>query len=157
MNTSKAYLSAGLIACIGWLAACASGQQTDSAAAAYSAATSKDADAQAATTQAAPTQASTGKKPVWSVPSEAEVAAALEKKYLDATKGWVKLKKNDEIMFCKRYREIGSSIPKINCITSAQVRVQVDNMDKYRDDMRNKSGKCTFGAGSGAAPCSAGQ
>ena len=57
------------------------------------------------------------------------MAAALEKKYLDATKDWVKLKKNDELMFCKRYREIGTSIPKINCITASEVRTQVDNMD----------------------------
>jgi len=152
MNNSRACLSAGLITCIGLLGACASGQQTDSAAAAYAAATSQDAAARQAAT---PT--TTGKKPVWSVPSETEVAAALEKKYLDATKGWVKLKKNDELMFCKRYREIGTTIPKINCLTTAQVRVQVDNMEKYRDDMRNKGGKCTFGAGSSAAPCSAGQ
>jgi len=152
MNNSKAYLCAGLIICIGWLTACASGQPTDSATAAYAAATSQDAAARQASTQTAG-----GKKPVWSVPSEAEVAASLEKKYLDATKDWVKLKKNDELMFCKRYREIGTSIPKINCITVSEVRVQVDNMEKYRDDMRNKSGKCTFGAGGGGGPCSAGQ
>ena len=89
---------------------------------------------------------------MWSVPTEAEVAAALEKKYLDATKDFVKLKKNDELMFCKRYREIGTTIAKINCLTASQVRVQVDNMDKYRDDMRNKSGKCTFGAGTATLP-----
>ncbi len=90
--------------------------------------------------------------------TEAEVAAALEKKYLDATKDFVKLKKNDELMFCKRYREIGTSIRQDQLShrgTAAQT--QVDNMDKYRDDMRNKSGKCTFGAGTGNAPCSAGQ
>ena len=66
------------------------------------------------------------------------------------------LKKNDELMFCKRWREIGTSIAKINCLTAAQVRTQVDNMDQYRDDMRNRSGKCTLGAGVGNAPCSAG-
>lgn len=152
MNTSKAYFSAGLIACIGWLTACASGQPTDSVQAAYTAATTQDPAA-----QAAPAQTSNGKKPVWTVPTEAEVAAALEKKYLDAAKDWVKLKKNNELMICKRYREIGTSIPKINCLTVAELRTQVDNMSQYRDDMRNKSGKCTMGAGAGAAPCSAGQ
>jgi hypothetical protein len=149
MNSSKAFFSAGLITCICWLTACASGQPTDSASSAYAAATSQDPAAR----QAA---AADGKKPVWSVPTEAEVAAALEKKYLDAAKDWVKLKKNDELMFCKRYREIGTSIPKINCLTVSEVRTQVDNMQKYRDDMRNKSGKCTMGAGVGDAPCSAG-
>ena len=140
-------------ACALGLAGCASSGPTDSMAAAYSVASSPEAAARAA---AAP-QATNGKKPTGSVPSEAEVASALEKKYLDATKDFVKLKKNDELMFCKRYREIGSSIARINCLTVAEVRTQVDNMGQYRDDMRNRSGKCTLGAGTAAAPCSAGQ
>jgi len=152
MTNSKGYFSAGLITCICWLAACATGQPTDSVSAAYSAATSQDPAARQAASQSA-----NGKKPVWSVPTEAEVAAALEEKYLDATKDFVKLKKNDELMFCKRYREIGTSIAKINCLTASEVRVQVDNMDQYRDDMRNKSGRCTRGAGTAGAPCGAGQ
>ena len=152
MTNSKGYFSAGLITGICWLTACASGQPTDSVSAAYSAATSQDPAAQQAASQSA-----NGKKPVWSVPTEEEVAAALEKKYLDATKDFVKLKKHDELMFCKRYREIGTSIAKINCLTASEVRVQVDNMDQYRDDMRNKSGRCTRGAGTAGAPCSAGQ
>ncbi len=140
MNSSKAFLSAGLITCICWLTACASGQPTDSASSAYAAATSQDPAAR---------QAAEGdvKKPVWTVPTEAEVAAALEKKYLDAASDFVKLKKNGELRFCKRYREIGSSIARINCITESELRTQVDNMTQYRDDMRNKSGKCTHGVG----------
>ena len=147
---NKGFLSVALTACIFGLAACATGQPTDSAAAAYAAATSPEA-------AAARQSASTGKKPVWSVPTEAEVAASIEKKYLDAAKDFVKLKKNDELLFCKRYKEIGSSIARINCLTVAEVRTQVDNMTQYREDMRNRSGKCTMGAGTGPAPCSAGQ
>lgn len=150
MKFTRTLANVAIAASIFWLAACASGP-TDSVNAAYAAATSKDP----AATQGA-SQATNGKKPVWSVPSEEEVAKSLEKKYLDATKDFVKLKKNDELMFCKRYREIGSSIARINCLTAAQVRTQVDNMDQYREDMRNKSGKCTHGAGTITAPCSAG-
>lgn len=131
------------------LAACASGTKGDSMASAYSVATSQDPAARSA----AAAQSPDGKKPVWSVPSEAEVAASLEKKYLDATGDFVKLKKNDDLMFCKRYREIGSSISRINCLTAAQVRTQVDNMTQYRDDMRNKMGKCIKGK-PGPDPCS---
>ena len=80
---------------------------------------------------------------MWTVPTEAEVAAALEKKYLDAASDFVKLKKDGELRFCKRYREIGSSIARINCITESELRTQVDNMTQYRDEMRNKMGKCT--------------
>lgn len=150
MNQFKRLLGAGVLLAAGWVAGCASGQPTDSVSAAYTAATSGDP-------AAAATRRTDGKKPVWTVPTEAEIAAALERKYLDATKDFVKLKKNDELMFCKRWREIGTSIAKINCLTVAQVRTQVDNMDQYREDMRNRSGKCTLGAGVGSAPCSAGQ
>jgi len=151
MNHFKGFLAVGVVAAGCWIAGCASGQPTDSVTAAYAAATSDDPAA------AATARASNGKKPVWTVPTEAEIAASLEKKYLDATKDFVKLKKNDELMFCKRYREIGTSIAKINCITASEVRVQVDNMTQYRDDMRNRSGRCTMGAGVGDAPCAAGQ
>ena len=146
----KGFLLLASMACVVGLGACASSGSADSVNAAYAAATAKDT--------ARPAEpAANGKKPTWTVPSEAEVAAALEKKYLEATKDFVKLKKNDELMFCKRYKEIGSSIARINCLTVAEVRTQVDNMDQYRDDMRNRSGKCTLGAGVGPAPCAAGQ
>lgn len=136
---------AGVTAVTLWLGACASSGPPDSAASAFAAATSQDP----ATRQAA-SQTANGKKPVWTVPTEEEVAATLEKKYLDATKDFVKLKKDGELRFCKRYREIGSSIARINCITEAEVRTQVDNMNQYRDDMRNKMGKCTRDVGCGA-------
>lgn len=152
MNHFKGFVAAVVISTACWSAGCASGgQPTDSVSSAYAAATSDDP------TAAASARVRNGKKPVWTIPTEAELAAALEKKYLDATKDFVKLKKNDELMFCKRYREIGTSIAKINCLTASEVRVQVDHMDQYRDDMRNRSGKCTMGAGVGAAPCAAGQ
>jgi hypothetical protein len=127
-----------------WLSACASsGPAPDTASAAYSAATSQHPAAR----QAASAESPNGKKPVWTVPSEEEVAAALEQRYLDAARDFVKLKKDGELRFCKRYREIGSSIARINCITESELRTQVDNMTQYRDDMRNKSGKCTHGVG----------
>jgi len=140
MRNSGSLAAAGFVASVFGLFACASGPP-DSASAAYAAATSPGA------AQAAATQTPDAKKPVWTVPTEAEVAAALEKKYLDAARDFVKLKKDGELRFCKRYREIGSSIARINCITEAELRTQVDNMTQYRDDMRNKSGKCTWGVG----------
>jgi len=135
-------ISTGLVVSVFWLSACASGPP-DSANAAYAAAVSRDP----AVREAASAQPAAGKKPVWSVPTEEEVAAALDKKYLDAASDFVKLKKDGELRFCKRYREIGSSIARINCITEAELRTQVDNMTQYRDDMRNKMGKCVMGKG----------
>ena len=83
------------------------------------------------------------KKHQWAVATEAEVAAALDKEFEKAAKGFVKLKKDGVIVFCKRYREVGSNIATLKCITEAQLRTQVQNMTKYRDDMRNKAGRCT--------------
>lgn len=94
----------------------------------------------------------------WSVPTEAEVAKALDgnKDMQEAARELVKLKKDQELMFCKRYKEIGSNLPTITCLTTAQLRQRVENMNQYRDDMRNRASKCTSGAGVGAAPCAGG-
>lgn len=147
MTDRRGYLLGILIATGALLGACAtSSEPADTAAAAYAAATSKDP----AVRQAAGTTAD-GKKPRWTIPTEEEVAAALDKKYLDAARDFVKLKKDGELRFCKRYREIGSSIARVNCITEAELRTQVDDMTHYRDNMRNRSGKCTHNVA-----CSAG-
>jgi len=152
MKQGFGYLLATVMTAVCVVSGCATSQTNDSAASAYAAATSTDPAARAAiTTEAALAMAAAGKpKPVWTVPTEEEVASTLEKKYLDATRGWVALKKDGELRFCKRYKEVGSSVPRINCLSESEMRVQVDNMTKYRDDMRNKSGKCTMNVGCGA-------
>ena len=61
--------------------------------------------------------------------------------------GFTKLKKDGVLMFCKRYRPIGSTIPQIQCITEPQLRVQFEEMTKYRSDMRQRTGKCDIHAG----------
>jgi hypothetical protein len=81
---------------------------------------------------------------VWTGVTEAEVAAALDRKFEEAARGYVKVKKDGEMMFCKRYRIIGSNIPTIQCITEAELRNQVENMDQYRDRMRTAA-KCPHG------------
>lgn len=88
-------------------------------------------------------------KPVWTVPTEEEVAAALDnnKEMINAAKGFTKLKKDGELMFCKRYKPIGSTIPQIQCITTAQLRVQFEDNNKYKSDMRQRMGKCDITAG----------
>lgn len=86
----------------------------------------------------------------WSKATEAEVAAALEKKFQEAAKYYVRLKRNDQLMFCKRYREMGSSIRTLHCITEAELRKQVEDSDQVRDQMRHKMGKCDITVGCGA-------
>jgi hypothetical protein len=91
------------------------------------------------------------KKPVWSVATEAETAAALDQKFQEAAKSYVKLKKDGVLLFCKKRREIGSNIPTIHCLTEAQLRNQVETMEDYRQ-RRREAAKCTHGP----AGCSAG-
>ena len=43
-----------------------------------------------------------GPDPKWDVATENEVSASLDSAMLDATKGWVKLKKDGVLRFCKR-------------------------------------------------------
>ena len=88
----------------------------------------------------------------WTKATEAEVAAALDKKFEEAAKQFVKLKRDDQVMFCKRYRDIGSMIPTLHCITEAELRKQVEDSDELRGEMRNKMGRCQLGAGCGAGP-----
>lgn len=87
------------------------------------------------------------KKHQWAVASESEVASALDAEFEKAAKGFVKLKRDGEIVFCKRYRDVGSNIATLKCITEAQLRTQVEDMTRYRDDMRNRGGKCVHGPG----------
>jgi hypothetical protein len=127
---------AALLAAALWLTACVSPPAVPSA------------EAPATQTAAATELDVDGKpKPKWDVATEKEVADALDREFEKAAKGFVKLKKDGVLMFCKRYRMIGSSIRTLQCITEAELRTQVQDMNKYRDDMRQRSGRCTHGVG----------
>jgi len=85
-----------------------------------------------------------GKGHDWKAVTEAEVAAELDATLIEAGKTFVKLRKDGEIVFCKRIKQMGSNIPTIQCITQAQLRTQAEDMEQYRDRMRS-SGKCPHG------------
>lgn len=95
------------------------------------------------------TAAETEKKPVWSVATEEETAAAIDKKFEEAAKSYVKLKKDGVLLFCKKQKEMGSNIPQLTCITESQLRNQVETMDDYRQRRRD-AGRCTTSVGCGA-------
>ena len=85
-----------------------------------------------------------GKGHDWKPVTEAEVAAEVDANLIDAARPFVKLRKDGEIVFCKRYKVIGSSIPTIQCITQAQLRTQFEDMTNYREKMHT-IGKCPMG------------
>jgi hypothetical protein len=137
MASLKQIRSLAMASCAAWFVACASSAPTPETAPAV---TTSVEEAQS------PANIASKPEPVWSGTTEAEVAAALERKFQEAARGYVKLKKDGVMMFCKRYRVIGSNIPTIQCITEAELRNQVENMDDYRQRMRD-SAKCTHGVG----------
>ena len=118
------------------------------------------APAASATTASAPPPAAETAAPAgqtrykWSRATEADVAAQLDKKFEEAAKSFVQLKRNDQLMFCKKYKEMGSTIRTLHCITEAELRKQVEDSDELRANMRNKMGRCTGGQ---PVACSAGQ
>jgi len=87
----------------------------------------------------------------WTRATEADIAAQLDARFKEAAKAYVQLKRDDQVMFCKKYKEIGSTIRTLHCITEAELRKQVEDSDQVREQMRHKMGKCDIHSG-----CSAG-
>jgi len=81
--------------------------------------------------------------------SETEAATALEKKFQDAARSYKQVQKDGKTMYCKKEKPINSTIPRMQCITESQLRLEVEQMDDLRQRMRNQ-GRCTTGAGCGA-------
>src|SRR3954468_262266 len=137
MNKNVVPLTAALLVATLWLAGCASSQSATA-----------PAVSMAAASMPGKSPPKNG-KPVWTVPTEEEIATALDhnKDLINASKGFTKLKKDGVLMFCKRYKPIGSTIPQVQCITEPQLRVQFEENNKYKNDMRQRSGKCDITAG----------
>lgn len=81
--------------------------------------------------------------------SETNTATLMEKRFQEAARSYKTVQKDGKTMYCKREKNIGSTIPTMNCITEAQLRNQVENMEEYRERARNSS-RCTHGSGCGA-------
>lgn len=113
---------------------------------------SSPADAPASSTAPAPaaTAAPAAGAPPASAEAilEADAATLAEKKFQDAARAYRKVEKDGKTMYCKKEKPINSTIPRLQCITESQLRLEVEQMDEMRDRMRN-SGRCTRGAGCG--------
>lgn len=88
----------------------------------------------------------------WTKATDAEVTARLDRKFAEAAKSFVQLKRDDQLMFCKNYKDMGSNVRRLHCITEAELRRQVEDSDDVRDQMRHTMGRCdiTSGCGSGS-------
>jgi hypothetical protein len=126
MKFRNLILTAGLAAS-GLLGACASQPTTDAH------------PAPAAAAAPAPTAAA----------AEADTAAGMEKRFQEAARSYKIVQKDGKTMYCKREKVMGSTIPTLQCISEAQLRIQVENTDELRQRMRNKAGGCMQGCAGG--------
>lgn len=88
-------------------------------------------------------------KPTPEAAPEAEAASALERKFQAAARSYSKVERDGKTLYCKKEKPMGSTVPRMQCITEAQLRVEVEQMEETRQRMRNSS-RCTTGAGCGA-------
>jgi len=100
-----------------------------------------------AATSAGPAAAVAAKSP--EAKAEADAASALEKKFQEAARSYRAVQKDGKTMYCKKEKPINSTIPRVQCITESQLRLQVEQMEETRDRLRNSS-RCTLGSGCGA-------
>src|SRR4051794_33943696 len=68
----------------------------------------------------------------------------LEKKFQEAAKGYKVVQKDGKTLYCKREKVLGSTIPTMQCMSEAQLRLQVENMEELRGRMRTGA-RCTLG------------
>lgn len=132
MTFRKILVSAVVTLGVGLLGACASTPAPAPAA----------SPAPAATAAPAASAASSSKP-------EADSASLMEKKFQEAARSYRQVQKDGQTMYCKKEKPMGSTIPKLQCITESQLRVEVEQMEETRQRMRNNS-RCTTGAGCGA-------
>jgi hypothetical protein len=78
--------------------------------------------------------------------TESDTAAGLEKKFQEAAKGYKIVQRDGKNMYCKKEKVIGSTIPTLQCMSEAQLRLQVEQMDELRQRMRSGA-RCTLGPG----------
>src|SRR6185503_6874005 len=97
-----------ILVCTGLLCACASPPPSTPA---------TGAAAASAPEAAKPPPPPGQKRYKWSKASEEEVAAALDKKFQQAAKQFVQLKRDNQLMFCKNYKDMGSNVRRLHCIT----------------------------------------
>jgi hypothetical protein len=109
---------------------------------------SQPAATEAPVPAAAAPVATAAAKPGPAAQTENDTAAALEKKFQDAARGYKVVERDGKTLYCKREKVIGSTIPTLQCLTESQLRTQVENMEEMRDRMRS-NGKCTLGRGCG--------
>ena len=91
--------------------------------------------------------------PTADVQPDGETAGLLEKKFQEAARSYKLVEKDGRRLYCKREKVIGSTIPTTQCLTEAQLRLQVENMDELRDRVRTSNKCALLRTGGGGRGC----
>ena len=105
------------------------------------------APAVAATPAVAPVPAAA---PNGAAAAETEAASAMEKKFRDAARSYKVVQRDGKTLYCKREKVIGSTIPTMQCLTEAQLRIQVENTEELKRRMNRGGGPCVQTGGCGS-------
>jgi hypothetical protein len=84
-------------------------------------------------------------EPRMDAPTKNELAADLDPVVAEAAKGYERLIKNGELLFCKRELPVGSKLWTTTCLTEAQLREQVEYAKKFHDNTLQQGRRCSQG------------
>ncbi|HEX6637736.1 MAG TPA: hypothetical protein VF033_08785 [Steroidobacteraceae bacterium] len=65
----------------------------------------------------------------------------------EAAKGYDRVNKDGELMFCKREQPVGSKLWITRCLTEVELREQAENAKKFREDVMKQGRRCESGPG----------
>lgn len=79
--------------------------------------------------------------------SKSELNEQLDPAVAEAAKGYERVMKNGELLFCKREQPVGSKMWTTHCYTEVQLKEQVENAKKFRENSMGQGRRCSQGPG----------
>lgn len=78
---------------------------------------------------------------------QAAPAANLDPVLEEAAKGYDRVNRNGQLMFCKREQPVGSKLWTTRCLTEVELREQVEAAKQFREDVKTEGRRCVSGPG----------
>ncbi len=78
-------------------------------------------------------------------PSKQQLNEQLDPVVAEAAKGYERVVKDGELMFCKREQPIGSKMWTTRCVTEVQLKEQVENAKKFGEKTMEQGRRCSDG------------
>ncbi len=72
-------------------------------------------------------------QPVSSPATAAASTPLLEKKFQQAASNYQKFRHEGQVVYCRKEKVITSAIPIVQCLTEPQLRLEVENFERWRN------------------------